>query len=67
MKDALVNYSKKAIAQLDYHNPRAYEGVVPKLITEIQKSFLVPRTTKTNLESFRERFGFDLPDDMVMS
>ncbi|MBR1864378.1 MAG: hypothetical protein IJ806_09860 [Ruminococcus sp.] len=41
-----------------------FECVDPELISEIQKSFLVPRITKTDLEPFREKFGHELPDDI---
>ena len=64
MKNALMNYSNKAIAHSAFGSPREYEGVVPELAAEIQKSFLVPRTTLTNFAPFRERFGFELPDDI---
>ena len=64
MKEALVNYSKRVIANSAYDSLREFEGVVPELVTEIQKNILVPRTTQTNLEPFRERFGFELPDDI---
>lgn len=64
MKDALINYSKKAMARPNYYNPGKYEGVVSELKTEFQRSILVPRTTKTNFEPFRSRFGFELPDDI---
>ena len=64
MKDALINYSKKAMARPIYYNPGEYEGVVSELKTEFQRSIFVPRTTKTNFEPFRSRFGFELPDDI---
>ncbi|MBQ8961987.1 MAG: hypothetical protein IJ071_12370, partial [Ruminococcus sp.] len=64
MKEALVNYSRRVIANSANDSPREFEGVVPELVTEIQKNILVPRTTQTNLEPFRERFGFELPDDI---
>ena len=64
MKDALLNYSKKALAQSNNNSPSQYENVAPELIEEFKRNFIVPRTTKTNLEPFRDRFGFELPDDI---
>ena len=52
------------MARPNYYNPGKYEGVVSELKTEFQRSILVPRTTKTNFEPFRSRFGFELPDDI---
>ena len=52
------------MARPNYYNPGKYEGVVSELKTEFQRSILVPRTTKTNLEPFRSTFGFELPDDI---
>lgn len=66
MKNALISYSKKAMEQLDFFNrcQSQFEDVIPELITEIKKSFLISRTTKTNLKPFFERFGIELPDDI---
>lgn len=64
MKDALLNYCKKTIVNSVQNGFRQFDGVVPELKNEIQKSFLVPRTTRTNLAPFREKFGFELPDDI---
>ncbi len=58
MKDALLNYCKKAIVNSVQNGFRQFDGVVPELKNEIQKSFLVPRTIRTNLAPFREKFGF---------
>lgn len=52
------------MAHSAYAGSRQYEGVVPELIAEIQKRFLVPRTAQTNFAPFREKFGFELPDDI---
>lgn len=59
-----MNYRKKAIAHSACNSARQFEGVVPELIAEIQKNILVPRTAQTNFAPFRERFGFELPDDI---
>ena len=66
MKNALISYSKKAMEQPDFFNrcQSQFEDVIPELITEIKKSFLISRTTKTNLKPFFERFGIELPDDI---
>ena len=64
MRETLLNYSKKAIAHSAYNSSRQYEGVVPELVAEIQKSSLVPRTTHTDFAPFRDKFGFELPDDV---
>lgn len=52
------------MAHSAYAGSRQYEGVVPELAAEIQKRFLVPRTAQTNFAPFREKFGFELPDDI---
>ena len=65
MKDALLRYSQKAMARPYFFNPREYENVPPEMTAAFQKSFLIPRTTFTNPEPFRERFGFALPDDIM--
>ena len=65
MKNALLTYSQKAMARRSFFNPREYEGVPDEMTALFEQHFLIPRTTKTNLAPFREKFGFDLPDDIA--
>ena len=67
MENSLMSYSKKAGEQPDFfiRCQRDLEYAVPELIAEIDEKFLVPRTTKTDTEPFRERFGVGLPDDIA--
>ena len=65
MKNALLTYSHKAMARPGFFNPCEYEGVPDEMTALFKHHFLIPRTTKTNLAPFREKFGFDLPDDIA--
>lgn len=66
MKNALMRFSKKALEIPDFFTKcqSDLENAIPELITEIKKNFLVSRTTKTDLEPFREKFGIELPEDI---
>ena len=64
MKDALLRYSRKAMARPGFFRPREYENVSLEMTAAFQKNILIPRTTVTDLTPFRERFGFALPDDI---
>ena len=61
-----MNFSKKAMDISDYFNrcQSDLKNTIPELTTDIYNRFLVKRTSKTDIEPFRERFGIELPGDL---
>ena len=64
IKEALIEYSNKIMSHLGFFKPYEYKDVPAEMIAGFQRNYLIPRTTLTDLEPFRERFGYELPQDI---
>lgn len=64
MKDALINHSKKALALKQFWMPKEFDDVEPEMAEELKRNFLIPRTTKTDFRPFKEKYGFDVPQEI---
>ena len=64
MKEALLNYRQKALKLGQFWMPDEFHDVIPEMAEELKRNFLIPRTTKTDFSPFRDRFGYELPDEI---
>lgn len=64
MKEALLNYREKTLKRGQFWLRDDFLDVIPEMQEEFKRNFLIPRTTKTDFSPFRDRFGYELPDEI---
>ena len=64
MKQALLNYREKTLKRGQFWLRDDFKDVIPEMAEEFKRNFLIQRTTVTDFSPFRERFGYELPDEI---